>query len=266
MPITTRGLDALTPALLAEARHRYDRVNERISQAAARVGRSTDEITLVGVAKRQSPERILAAIAAGVRVLGQSYVQEARQIRPIIESSLAGDATTSDIELEWRMVGRLQRNKAGLAARLFDAIETVDRPKLVKTLSDRAEAEGRRLDVLIQVSLCGERQKGGCEQQALMPLARQILESGGLRLRGLMTIPAASDDPEAARSVFRQLRALREPLAELDPGLDLTALSMGMSRDLEIAVEEGATLVRVGTALFGDRIEPSTTDTDDARV
>lgn len=261
---TTSGVEAPSPAVMEEARRRYDEVNERISEAAARAGRSIDEITLVGVAKRQPPERILAAIAAGVRVLGQSYIQEARQIRPIIEASLAGNPATSDIKLEWRMVGRLQRNKAGLAARLFDAVETVDRPELVKTLSNRAEAEGRRLNVLIQLSLCGEPQKGGCEEQDLIPLARQILASGGLKLRGLMTIPAASEDPEAARPVFQRLRSLREVLAELDPALASAELSMGMSRDLEIAVEEGATLVRVGTDLFGDRIENPSNDTLDA--
>jgi uncharacterized pyridoxal phosphate-containing UPF0001 family protein len=118
--------------------------------------------------------------------------------------------------------------------------------------------------VLIQLSLCGEPQKGGCEEQDLIPLARQILDSGGLRLRGLMTIPAASEDPEAARPVFRRLRALRQVLAELDPALASAELSMGMSRDLEIAVEEGATLVRVGTDLFGDRIENPSTATPDA--
>jgi len=255
---TTSGFKMLSEPVLEEARRRYAQVEERIAQAAARAGRSRDEITLVGVAKKQPAERILAAIAAGVRVLGQSYIQEAREIRPTIESALAGDPETSDIQLEWRMVGRLQRNKAGLAARLFDAVETVDRPELAKTLSRRAEGEGRRLDVLIQVSLCGEPQKGGCEEDALLPLAREIIESSGLRLCGLMTIPAASTDPEAARPVFRRLRELRRTLAELDPGFEHAALSMGMSSDLEIAVEEGATLVRVGTALFGDRIDSST--------
>jgi pyridoxal phosphate enzyme (YggS family) len=256
MPISkTMDAPTLTTSVLDEARHRYDRVQRRIAEAAARAGRSPDEITLVGVAKRQSPERLLAAIAAGLRVIGQSYIQEAREIRPIIESSLAGDPTSSDVKLEWRMVGRLQRNKAGLAARLFDAVETIDRPKLAETLSRRAEVEGRRLDVLIQVSLCDEPQKGGCEQEAMIPLARQVLESTGLRLRGLMTVPAASDDPETARPVFGRLRALGESLEKLDPNLASAALSMGMSSDLEVAVEEGATLVRVGTALFGDRIE-----------
>ncbi len=254
-------LQSLSPVLLEEARQRVARVEERIAQAAARAGRSRDEITLVGVAKRQPAERILAAIAAGIRILGQSYIQEAREIRPMIESCLAGDPATSEIKLEWRMVGRLQRNKAGLAARLFDAVETVDRPELARTLSRRAEGEGRRLDVLIQVSLCGEPQKGGCEEDSLIPLAREILESDGLRLCGLMTIPAASQDPEAARPVFQRLRALGPRLTELDSTLETVALSMGMSSDLEIAVEEGATLVRVGTDLFGERIDSSKTST-----
>jgi len=254
----TVSIQSLPASILEESRERYAQVEGRIARAAARAGRSPDEITLVGVAKKQPVERILAAVAAGVRVLGQSYIQEAREIRPTIESALAADPTSSHIKLEWRMVGRLQRNKAGLAARLFDAIDSVDRPELARSLSRRAEGEGRRLDVLIQMSLCGEPQKGGCEEHDLMPLARQILESSGLRLRGLMTIPAASEDPEAARPVFRRLRALGETLAELDPELAAPALSMGMSGDFEIAVEEGATLVRVGTALFGDRMDRAT--------
>lgn len=245
----------ISTALLEEARRRFALVNGRIVSAAAHAGRDPVEITLVGVAKRQPIERILAAIAAGVRVIGQSYIQETREIRPKIEAKLARDPATSAIQLEWRMVGRLQRNKAGLAARLFDAVETIDRPELATTLSRRAEIEGARLDVLIQVSLCGEPQKGGCEEGGLLPLAREILESEGLRLRGLMTIPAASPDPEQARPVFRRLRDLRQRLAELDPALARADLSMGMSSDLEIAVEEGATLVRVGTALFGERVD-----------
>ncbi len=149
----------------------------------------------------------------------------------------------------------MQRNKAALAARLFDAIETVDRPKLAETLSRRALAEGRCLDVLIQVSLCGESQKGGCEVSDLPSLAEQILRADGLSLRGLMTIPAASEDPEGARAAFAELRALRSRLSEFGPGLADAELSMGMSRDLEVAVEEGATLVRVGTDLFGERVD-----------
>ena len=252
-------LDDVTPSAseLEEGRKRYAEVQARIAQAAKRAGRPLGEISLVGVAKKQPPQRTLAAIAAGLRVLGQSYIQEAREVRPVIEAALANDPSMSDVKLEWRMVGRLQTNKAALAARLFEAIETVDRPKLVRTLSRRASEEGRQLDVLIQVSLCGEEQKGGCERDELATLAEQILAADGLQLRGLMTIPAANSDPEAARPVFRELRGLREVLARLDPDLGQGALSMGMSNDLEVAVEEGATLVRVGTALFGPRIDPT---------
>jgi pyridoxal phosphate enzyme (YggS family) len=252
-------LDGLTPSAsdLAEGLERYAAVQARIEQAAKRAVRAPGEITLVGVAKKQPPQRTLAAIAAGLRVVGQSYIQETREIRPVIEASLANDPAMADVRLEWRMVGRLQTNKAALAARLFEAIETVDRPKLVRSLARRAGEEGRRLDVLIQVSLCDESQKGGCQRDELSTLAKQILASDDLRLCGLMTIPAAHSDPEAARPVFRELRGLREVLAELDPGLGQGALSMGMSDDLEVAVEEGATLVRVGTALFGPRIDPT---------
>ncbi|MEO1934703.1 MAG: YggS family pyridoxal phosphate-dependent enzyme [Myxococcales bacterium] len=248
---------------LAEGKRRYAAVQTRIAQAAERAGRSPEDITLVGVAKKQPPQRILAAIAAGLRVLGQSYIQEAREIRPLIEAALASDEAMSEIRLRWHMVGQLQRNKAGLAARLFETIETLDRPKLVQTLSRKAGEETRTLDVLIQVSLCGEPQKGGCEPEALVDLAEQILIADGLRLRGLMTIPAAPSQDEGreehaiARQAFRELRELRATLARLDPDLHDTDLSMGMSGDFEVAIEEGATLVRVGTALFGERIVPT---------
>ena len=242
---------------LEEGQRRYAEVSARIARAAERAGRSPEDVTLVGVAKKQPPARILAAIAAGVRVLGQSYIQEAREVRPMIEAALASDPAMAEAKLEWRMVGRLQRNKAGLAARLFEAVETVDRPKLVHTLSRRAEDEGRQLEVLIQVSLCGEPQKGGCERDDLEALAEEILSTRFLRLAGLMTIPAAADDPENARPAFRELRELRRVVARLDPKLANAALSMGMSSDLEVAIEEGATLVRVGEALFGDRIVPA---------
>ncbi len=239
---------------LEEGRRRREAVLTRVRTAAERAGRDPEAITLVGVAKKQPTPRILAAIAAGVHVLGQSYIQEARAIRPEIEAALADDPLGRDVRLEWRMVGRLQRNKAALAARLFDAIESVDRPELVDTLARRAENEGRVLDVLLQVSLCGEPQKGGCEADALPALVDRVTDCASLRLRGLMTVPAASPDPEDARPVFRRLRELRDRLAAERSDVSLDALSMGMSADLEVAVEEGATLVRVGTALFGERV------------
>jgi pyridoxal phosphate enzyme (YggS family) len=254
------GFDTISDEGLAEARVRYEAVRERIARAAERAGRGPDEVTLVGVAKRQPDERVLAALAAGLRVLGQSYIQEARRVRPTIEAALDGDpaAPCAPGELRWHMVGRLQRNKAGLAARLFEVVESVDRPELAASLARRAENEGRNLDVLIQLSLCGEPQKGGCEPEALPALAEQILGLPSLRLRGLMTVPSANPDPERARPAFRRLHGLREELAALDPSLARSELSMGMSADLEVAVEEGATLVRVGTALFGERVDPTT--------
>ncbi|MCR9096758.1 MAG: YggS family pyridoxal phosphate-dependent enzyme [bacterium] len=248
-------ISTLDATVLEEGRARRAAVLERIRGAAERAGRDPAEVTLVGVAKKQPTPRILSAIAAGVHVLGQSYIQEAREIRPEIESALAGDPAAEGIRLEWRMVGRLQRNKAGLAARLFDAIESVDRVALVDTLARRVENEGRVLDVLLQVSLCGEPQKGGCEADELPALIDRVEACESLRLRGLMTVPAASADPEEARPVFRRLRELRDRLATERPDATLDTLSMGMSADLEVAVEEGATLVRVGTALFGERAQ-----------
>ena len=244
------------PQLLEEARDRYAAVRDRIAAACDRAGRNPEEVTLVGVAKRQPLERVLATIAAGVGVLGQSYIQEARRVRPEIESALAARAAGergAPPALQWRMVGQLQRNKAGLAARLFDAIESVDRLALAETLSRRAVEEDRELEVLVQVNLCDEPQKGGCEPDELLALAESILGLPGLRLGGLMTVPAANPDPEAARAPFARLRGLRDSLAALQPALGQGALSMGMSNDLEVAIEEGATLVRIGTALFGER-------------
>ena len=246
----------LSDEVFAEGRRRYAEVRSRIDAAAERAGRDPSEITLVGVAKKQPLERTLAAIHAGLRVLGQSYIQEARDMRPAVESVLASHPETADIRLEWRMVGQLQRNKAALAARLFDAVESVDRPALVETLARRAEMEGCRIDVLLQLSLCGEPQKGGCEAEQAAELARQVRSCPSLHLSGLMTVPAADPDPEAARPVFRALRELRASLAQEDPDFAKAALSMGMSADLDVAVEEGATLVRIGTALFGERIMP----------
>lgn len=250
------ALEALTDEVRAAARARRDAVRDRIRRAAARAGRDPAEVVLVGVAKKQPLERVLAAVDAGVHVLGQSYVQEAREVCPAIDAALAGSAAHRDTRIHWHMVGRLQRNKAALAARLFDTIESVDRPELVDALARRAESEGRSLDVCLQVSLCGEPQKGGCEADALPALARRVRDCASLRLVGLMTVPAASPDPEQARPAFRRLRGLREALAATDPGFARAELSMGMSGDLEVAVEEGATLVRVGTALFGERPAP----------
>jgi pyridoxal phosphate enzyme (YggS family) len=224
-------------------------VRARIARAAARAGRRAEEITLLGVAKRQPAEAVAAAAAAGLAHVGESFVQEARAKIPRV-AELRGPGATP---LVWHFVGRLQTNKAKLAARLFDQVESVDRADLAHALDRHAAARGHALDVLIQVNVSGEAQKGGAEPSALHALAAAVSACASLRLRGLMTVPAASPDPEAARPAFARLRELRDALCRAAPGLTLPELSMGMSADFEVAIEEGATIVRVGTALFGPR-------------
>ena len=224
-------------------------VRARIARAAARAGRQPDEITLVGVAKRQPAEAVAAAAAAGLAHVGESFVQEAREKIPRVAALLGRGAAP----LCWHFVGRLQTNKARLAAALFDTVESLDRAELALALDRHAAARGRVLDVLIQLNVSGEAQKGGADARDLHELAAAVRACANLRLRGLMTVPAASPDPETVRPAFARLRELRDALCRAAPGLTLPELSMGMSADLEVAIEEGATIVRVGTALFGPR-------------
>lgn len=225
-------------------------VRERVAHAALRVGRKPDEIAIVAVAKRKSPERIVAAVRAGVRDLAENYVQEALAKIPIVNAELqrAGLALP-----RWHFVGQLQRNKARDVVRWFDTVASVDREALGAELDRRAEQEDRRLDVLLQVNLSGEAQKGGVDPAALPALLEASRGWTRLRAIGLMTVPAAAADPEASRPAFAQLRALRDELREKPGGELLSELSMGMTGDFEIAIEEGATIVRVGTAIFGPR-------------
>ncbi|MBW2275256.1 MAG: YggS family pyridoxal phosphate-dependent enzyme [Deltaproteobacteria bacterium] len=218
-------------------------------EAAARsAGRRPEELTLVGVSKRQPTERVVAALRAGLTHLGENYVQEAQEKRARIEA-LLGEAAPP----RWHMIGGLQRNKARSALEVFDCVETVDRPALARELDKRAAAAGRRLDVLLQVNLSREEQKGGVLEEALPALLESCAALEHLCVTGLMTIPAATDDPEQSRPVFRRLRALQGELRDIPGGESLRDLSMGMSSDFEVAIQEGATLVRVGTAIFGPR-------------
>jgi hypothetical protein len=223
-------------------------VRARIAAAAARAGRRPEEITLVGVSKRQPAEAVAALLAAGLGHCGESFVQEAREKIPAV-AALRGAAPAP----RWHLVGRLQRNKARLAAGLFDVVESLDRPELAAALDAGAAAHGRTLEVLLQVNVSGEAQKGGAPPEALAALLGALDACPRLRLAGLMTIPRASADPEEARPAFARLRRLRDDLCRARPGLTLPELSMGMSADFEVAIEEGATWVRVGTALFGAR-------------
>jgi pyridoxal phosphate enzyme (YggS family) len=236
----------VTGASPAAIEERLAAVRARVAAAARRAGRDPAEVTLVGVSKRIRAEAVVAAVKAGLGHVGENYVQEAA-------AKIAAVAERTAAPPRWHLVGRLQRNKARDAVLLFDLIETLDRIDLARELARRAEAAGRRLPVLLQVNLSREPQKGGVAPEGAEDLLGSCAELPALEVCGLMTVPAADPDPEAARCCFTRLRELREDLRERPAGAGLVHLSMGMSADFEVAVEEGATIVRVGTAIFGAR-------------
>jgi len=220
-------------------------VRERIARAAARAHRRPDEITLVAVSKTHPPQAIREAFAAGVRDFGENKVQEAEGKIPALEDLRAGG-------LRWHMVGHLQGNKGRRAAELFDTVDSVDDLTLAARLQRGAEHAQKHLPVLVQVDLGKEDTKFGLDEQYLFPMLEQLRGYEAVRVEGLMVLPPFAPDPEQARPFFRRLREL---LAEAR-GQGLVRggeLSMGMSHDFEVAIEEGATQVRVGTALFGAR-------------
>ncbi|MCA1905023.1 MAG: YggS family pyridoxal phosphate-dependent enzyme [Desulfarculus sp.] len=217
-------------------------IRARMDAAARSVGRHPGDVTLVAVSKRNPPEAVAAALAAGQVDFGENYVQEAASKIPALGPGP-----------RWHLIGHLQTNKARLAAQLFDFIHTLDSLKLARTLDRQAGELGRRLTVLIQVSLAGETQKSGLEPAQVPALAQAVATLPHLDLRGLMTMPPFFEDPEAARPYFARLRQLAQTLAPDLPPQAMSQLSMGMSGDFEAAIQEGATLVRVGTAIFGAR-------------
>jgi len=236
-----------------EIESRLASVRERIAAAAKRVGRKAEEITLVGVAKRKPPELIVAAVRAGLRDLAENYVQEATAKIPAVNAELEGAGLDAP---RWHFVGQLQRNKARDVVRHFDVVACVDREALGAELERRAVQVDRRLDALLQVNLSGESQKGGIDPGTLPELLEASTRWSRLRVVGLMSVPAATADPEDSRPAFAKLRALRDEQRGEAGGEHLSELSMGMTGDFEIAIEEGATMVRVGTAIFGPRSEP----------
>lgn len=215
-------------------------VMERIKRAAQRAGRDPQEIKLVAVSKTVEVSRIKEAIDAGVSILGENYVQEAK--KKIEEIGR---------QVEWHFIGHLQTNKAKYAVRLFDMIHSVDTLPLAEELNRRAEKEGQVIKVMIEVNLSGESTKFGTEEEKVFELAKKIFELRNLSLVGLMTMPPYFESPEMSRPYFIKLRQLKERMEK--EGIPLKELSMGMSNDFEIAIEEGATYVRVGTAIFGPR-------------
>jgi pyridoxal phosphate enzyme (YggS family) len=230
---------------VSDIRSNLERVRRRIEQAAVACGRSASEVALVAIGKTFPPEALAEAVAAGQLRLGENRVQEAEaKIRRL----------SSGPRIEWHLVGHLQTNKARRAAELFDVIHSVDSLKLAAKLDAAAMELGRKLSVLVQVELGGEATKSGVDRAGLEALVDGFAEFCALRLDGLMTLPPFSDDPEHARPYFRELRELRDRLEDRRPNcLGQRHLSMGMSHDFESAIAEGATLVRVGTAIFGAR-------------
>jgi pyridoxal phosphate enzyme (YggS family) len=221
---------------------RLERVRELIAAAAKTSGRAANEIELIAVTKTHLAETVREAIRAGLNDFGENKVQEARGK---IEELGRG---------RWHLIGHLQTNKAKDAVRLFDTIDSLDRLDLAQELDRRAEAFGKTQDVLLQVNVAGESTKFGCAPEAARSLAEAINALPRLSLRGLMTIAPFAPEPEKSRPHFAALRELRDVL-ERETGLKLPVLSMGMSGDFPIAIEEGATSVRIGTALFGERLK-----------
>jgi pyridoxal phosphate enzyme (YggS family) len=222
-------------------------VRERIAAAARRAGRSVDDIALMAVTKTQPPERIREAYDAGQRLFGENRVQEfAGKVEALRDLQAA----------EWHMIGRLQTNKAGKTAEVFRAVDSVDSLKLAEKLDAAARTAGKKLDVLIGINVGGEAAKSGMppDSAALEELLIAAPRLEALVFRGLMTVPPFTDDPEGARTYFRRLRELRDTIAARKlPSIAMDELSMGMSHDFEVAIEEGSTCVRVGTAIFGER-------------
>jgi len=213
---------------------------ERIEEAARRAGRDPREIQLVAVSKTVESARIREAIEAGVSVLGENYVQEAQKKIEEIGRLVA-----------WHFIGHLQSNKAKYAVRLFDMIHSLDSLPLAEELNRRAEQADRFIKVMIEVNLSREASKFGADEDRVMNLAKEILHLRYLSLEGLMTMPPYFDSPEMSRPYYIELRKLQEKM--VSEGISMKELSMGMSNDFEIAIEEGATYVRVGTAIFGPR-------------
>jgi len=224
-------------------------VRQRLAAAARRAGRSPDEIALMAVSKTVAPERIREAYDAGLRVFGENRVQEF--------AGKAG-ALVDLMGAEWHMIGHLQTNKVGKAAELFAAVDSIDSLKLAEKLNAAAENLGKKLVVLIEVNVGGEAAKTGIvpDSAEIEEILRAAPRLESLSFQGLMTVPPFTDDPQGARDHFRKLRELHDAIASRKlPAVGMDVLSMGMSHDFEVAIEEGSTCVRVGTAIFGERVK-----------
>ena len=220
-------------------------IQERIAAAAARSSRAAESVTLLAVTKSQPPEVVEAAARLGLALFGENKVQEAKGKIPLCPG-----------RLRWHMIGHLQSNKCRDAVELFEMIQSVDSLHLAEEINKRAEQASKTLPILLEVNIVGEASKFGYKPEQLLAELERLNALPRLELHGLMTIPPWSPLPETVRPVFRKLRELKEQ-CEQKLGAPLPQLSMGMSGDFEVAIEEGATMVRIGTALFGERPRPS---------
>jgi pyridoxal phosphate enzyme (YggS family) len=221
----------------------YREVLERMGEAAVRSGRDPKEIKLLAACKSQSVEKIRAAAAAGIRLFGENYVQEAEAKKSALDATI-----------EWHMIGHLQRNKVKTALGIFDLIQSLDSVELARALDKEAKARGRAARAYVEVNLAAEQTKSGIPSNRVAPLLEEIAKLPYIRIEGLMAVPPLADDAEKARPYFRALAELRAELKPLEAmNIHLAELSMGMTNDFSVAIEEGATLVRIGTAIFGPR-------------
>ncbi len=224
-------------------------IRARVAAAAGRAGRAPESVSIIAVSKTMPAQAVIAAAAHGLSLFGENRVQEARE-----KITAVADAGLTTIR--WELIGHLQTNKAARAVELFARVQSVDSARLAEALSMRAHQTGCVLSILLEVNVAGEASKSGIAPNDLVGVARAIAALPNLRMEGLMTVAPLVDDPEAVRPVFGQMRALRETLrAEVPMGADggWHELSMGMTDDFEVAIEEGATLVRIGRAIFGRR-------------
>ncbi len=226
------------------------RVGEQIAGAARRSNREAREISLMAVTKTVSPERIREAYMTGIRLFGENRVQE-----------FAGkSAALSDLEgAEWHMIGHLQGNKSRAAAELFSGVDSVDSLRLLQRLNSAAEQLGKKLPILIEINIGAEAAKSGvaADSAELEQMLTSAPQYESIEIRGLMTVPPYSEDPEQSRPFFRRMRVLRDQIAARKlPAISMQTLSMGMSHDFGVAIEEGSTCVRIGTAIFGERAIP----------
>ena len=221
----------------------YRKIIDRVSEAALRVGRNPREIKLLAAAKSQSVELVQAAIAAGVRLIGENYVQEAEEKRHAISEAV-----------EWHMIGHLQRNKVKAALNTFNLIQSLDSVALARELDKEGRKSGKRVRTLIEINLGDEQSKSGIGRDKVVELVEGVSELAHLQVEGLMAVPPFKENPEEIRPYFRSLRELQVELQGWKiPNGSFNELSMGMTHDYPIAIEEGATIVRIGTALFGPR-------------